>query len=78
MELVNVLKYLLVANSIGLMTTILLQSGKGGLGTVFGGASAGGEGYRSKRGLEAVLFNSSILLTVTFIILSIAIGVLNA
>jgi protein translocase SecG subunit len=77
MELETILKYALVVNSIALSIFIVLQSGKGGLGTVFGGTT-GGEGYRSKRGLEATLFNGTIVLTILFAILSIGIAILNA
>jgi len=59
-----------------LILVILLQNRSGGLGTVFGG-SGGGEYYRSKRGLEAFLFNSTIFLGISFVILSIALAILN-
>lgn len=53
--------------AIGLMSAILVQSSKGGLGTAFGG---GGE-FRSKRGAEVVLFRLTIVLAAIFLIVSI-------
>lgn len=55
----------IVVSSVFLSIAILLQNRSGGLGTVFGGSS-GGEGYRSKRGLEKFLYYSSIILAVVF------------
>lgn len=65
MDILNVLKYVAAASSVGLIITILLQAPRsGGLGVALGGGSGGGEAYRSKRGIEALLFN----LTIVFII----------
>ena len=76
MDLVTILKYILMAVSFLLAVAVTLQNRSGGLGTVFGGMS-GGEFYRSKRGLEAFLYNSTILLGILFAIISIAIAILN-
>ncbi len=46
-----------------LVTSILLQSKGGDLGSTFGGA---GEVYRTKRGLEQVLFIGTIILAIAF------------
>lgn len=77
MDLVNVLKYLLAVDAVLLCVVVVLQNRSGGLGTVFGGMS-GGEFYRSKRGLEGLLYNSTIILGILFAVLSIAIAILNA
>ena len=77
MELVDILKYILAGVSVALVVAVLLQAPKGGLGTVFGG-SGGGEFYRSKRGLEKILYNGTIILGIVFAILSLAIAILNA
>ncbi len=77
MSLVDILKYALIIDSVLLTISILMQNRSGGLGTVFGGFS-GGEFYRSKRGMEAILYNSTIVLGIIFAILAIAIAVLNA
>lgn len=52
-----------------LMATILLQAKGTGLGRAWGG---GGEFYRSKRGVEKILFRLTIALAVLFFIVSIA------
>jgi len=53
--------------SIGLITTILLQQRGAGTSGLFGGGGGGGS-YHTKRGLEKVLFISSIVLATLFII----------
>ena len=64
MEIANLLKYICVASAVGLIISVVLQNRSGGLGAVFGGS--GGEAYRSHRGLEAVLFNATIVLGIVF------------
>jgi len=54
--------------SLALIATILLQAQGTGLGIAFGG---GGEEYRSKRGLEKLLFYATIILSVIFLGLSL-------
>jgi len=53
--------------SIGLIVTILLQQRGAGTSGLFGGGGGGGS-YHTKRGLEKVLFVSSIILATLFII----------
>jgi preprotein translocase subunit SecG len=50
-----------------LIGLILLQNGKGGLGSGLGS----GEMYRSKRGAERIVFIGTIVFTVIFLITSI-------
>ncbi|HEX9804491.1 MAG TPA: preprotein translocase subunit SecG [Candidatus Dojkabacteria bacterium] len=59
--------------SVLLIITILLQQREGGLGTTFGGSS-GGEGFRTRRGLEKVLTNGTVVLAVLFVLNAIAIA----
>jgi preprotein translocase subunit SecG len=54
--------------SVALVTLILLQSSKGGLGSAFGG----GEFYRTKRGAERVVFIATVVTAVLFLASSIA------
>lgn len=54
--------------SLALIAVILLQAQGTGLGGVFGG---GGEEYRSKRGVEKILFYLTIGLSVVFLGLSL-------
>ena len=67
---ITVLTYLLIATSIGLITAILLQNRAEGLGLMFGG---GGEAFRSKRGMQKVLHNLTIVLVVVLAVLSLLI-----
>lgn len=59
--------------SILLMVSILLQAKGSGLGQAWGG---GGEFYRSKRGLEKVLFRLTIILSVFFFISSTILSII--
>lgn len=77
MELVDILKYIVGGVSIAIIIFVLLQSPKGGVGSVFGG-SGGGEAYRSKRGMEKILYNGTIVLSIVFSVLALAIAILNA
>ena len=54
--------------SVLLTAAILLQAKGTGLGHTFGG---GGEFYRSKRGVEKVLFRLTIILTALFLLSSV-------
>ena len=49
--------------SVVLIACILLQARGGDLGAAFGG---GGEVYRTKRGVEKILFVSSIIVAIAF------------
>jgi preprotein translocase subunit SecG len=55
--------------SVALMASILLQARGAGLSAAFGGDSSV---YRSRRGIEKRLFQFTILLTVLFVIFSVA------
>jgi preprotein translocase subunit SecG len=67
----------LILISIALIALILLQSrgaGLGGLGG--GGGDFGGAGYHARRGIERLLFNITIVLSIAFFTLAIlAVGV---
>jgi protein translocase SecG subunit len=65
-DVVNVFQVLVAFAVIGI---VLLQAKGQGLGNIFGG---GGETYRTRRGVERVLFRSTIVLIATFVALSIA------
>lgn len=67
MKSILLIIHLLVAT--GMISLILLQSSKGGLGSAFGGSA--GEGYRTKRGAERIVFVSTIVLAVLFLISSV-------
>ena len=75
MELETILKYVQLVISIAMTVVILLQTRGSGMGAVFGGG--GGSTFKSRRGMEAVLFNSTVVLGIVFAINAIAIAVLN-
>ncbi len=56
--------------SVALIAVILVQAkGQGGLGGIFGGEGRGV--YRTRRGVEKVLFNATIGLAVAFFVISV-------
>lgn len=65
MKSILLIVHLLV--SIAMISLILLQSSQGGLGSAFGGS----EGYRTKRGAERIVFISTIVFSVLFLISSV-------
>jgi preprotein translocase subunit SecG len=58
----------LVLVAVGLIAAILLQSRGSGLGATFGGESSV---YRSRRGVEARLYQFTIVLAVIFVIVTL-------
>lgn len=64
----NAITIIQIAISLLLMAAILLQAKGTGLGRAWGG---GGEFYRSKRGVEKILFRLTILLALLFFLISI-------
>ncbi len=54
--------------AIALIVVILLQAKGTGLGSTFGGQS---QMYHSKRGVEKIVFTFTIILAITFVVLSI-------
>lgn len=75
MQLVEIAKYVCALAAVGVIISVVLQNRSGGLGPVFGGG--GGEAYRSKRGIEAVLYNATIILGIIFVVSAILIAVLS-
>jgi preprotein translocase subunit SecG len=61
----------LIILSIALVTSILLQTRGGGLGSMLGGDSMGGGQYKTRRGLEKTLFQVTIGLSVLFFVMVI-------
>ena len=62
----------LVLVAVGLIASILLQSRGSGLGATFGGESSV---YRSRRGVEARLYQFTIALAVLFVLIAMVIFV---
>lgn len=63
-----VLTYLQIIVSILLIAAILLQSKGTGLGSTFGQSQ---ELFRTKRGMEKILYTGTIVLTVLFLVFSL-------
>ena len=55
--------------SVALIVLILIQTKGSGLGSLFGGSDSGV--YTTRRGVEKTLFNLTIVLAVTFFIVSL-------
>ena len=64
---------LTLASVVIMIITILLQSRGSGLGASFGGE---GNVYRSRRGAEKLVFNTTVLAAVVFV-LSVILGILS-
>ncbi len=56
--------------SIAVIVFILLQARGAGLGSVFGGSSAGSV-FKTRRGVERLIFNITIVLVVLFALISV-------
>lgn len=66
-QILNVIQILVALVVIG---AVILQAKGAGLGNIFGGA--GGDSYRTRRGIERTLFRGTIVLMLVFVGLSIA------
>lgn len=66
-EVVNVFQIL---TALTLIAAVLMQAKGAGLGNIFGG-SGGGDTFRTRRGIERVLFRGTIVLILLFVALSI-------
>lgn len=64
----NVMLIIQLVVSVALMTMILLQAKGTGLGRAWGG---GGEFYKSRRGIEKVLFRFTVFLAAAFLLSSV-------
>jgi preprotein translocase subunit SecG len=69
----NILKIAEVVVSVLLIIIVLLQERGSGLGSMFGGE---GGFYRSRRGVEKILFNATIVLGVLFAGIGVALIIL--
>lgn len=76
MDTKKILLIIQIVISTLLIVSILLQVRGSGLGSLFGGV--GGEFYRSKRGIEKLLYRATIILAILFVTNSVAIAYLYA
>ena len=70
MDTSNVLNIFQILIALVLIGAVLMQAKGAGLGNIFGGGGA--ESYRTRRGVERLLFRGTILLMASFIAISIA------
>ena len=68
MDIQTIITVVQIVVGVALVISILLQSRGEGLGSFFGG---GGEVFRTRRGLENILYYLTIVLAVLLVILSI-------
>ncbi len=61
----------LIIVSIALVIMVVLQSRGVGLGGLGGGDMGGGSGYHVRRGIERLLFNITIGLSIAFFVLAL-------
>ncbi len=67
MELiVNILPWIQIVLSVALIVVIVLQQTGAGLGGAFGGSDSE-SGCHTRRGLEKVLFNATIIIAILFV-----------
>ena len=57
--------------AIAVIVFILLQARGAGLGSVFGGSSAGSV-FKTRRGVERLIFNITVVLVILFALVSVA------
>jgi preprotein translocase subunit SecG len=67
----------MIVISIALIAVILLQSRGAGLGGLGGGQSSAGTGFHVRRGVERLMFNVTIVLSILFFILALVSVVLG-
>ncbi|HUY69781.1 MAG TPA: preprotein translocase subunit SecG [Candidatus Tyrphobacter sp.] len=65
----TLLDYAIIAISIVLVALVLIQNRGDDAGTLFGGAGAGY--YQQRRGIEKLLFNSTIAFIAVFVIVTV-------
>ncbi len=70
-EVITVIQIII---ALSLMAAILVQARGTGLGSTWGG---GGEFYRSKRGMERIIFIATIVLAAAFLLISIISPILS-
>ena len=70
------LRVIQIILSITVITFILLQPRGAGLGSAFGGSSAGSV-FKTRRGVEKLIFNLTIVFVVLFAIVSLVSGLVH-
>jgi len=73
----NILPIIQIIISVLLILAILMQTSAAGLGGAFGDSSGSDSGHHTRRGVEKVLFNGTIILGILFAVVSFVIFVLS-
>lgn len=66
-----IISYIQIGLSVILVTLVLIQHSDESLGSAFGADSTGGQ-YRTRRGGELVIFRTTIVIAVLFVLSAIA------
>ena len=74
MTLIDFLLVAIIVLAISLIAIVLIQAQDAGLGSMFGGDNSM---YRTRRGLEKVVFNVTVGLAVAFMLLSLVTVILQ-
>lgn len=78
MEVVNlIVKIILCVLAVFLIAIVLLQTGKGGVGSAFGGSDAVVGGKSKARGRDAMLASLTKIIAIVFMVLAVALAVLT-
>lgn len=66
----SVLPYIQITISVLLIAVVFLGQGEAELGGAFGGNENFGQGYHTRRGMEKIIFNATVIFGVLFIVTS--------
>jgi preprotein translocase subunit SecG len=70
MSIAGIIPYVQIVLSILLIIGVLLQQSEAGLGGAFGGGDGFSSGFHTKRGAEKIIFISTIVIAVLFVVTS--------
>lgn len=76
-SIISILPYVQIVLSVLLVTAILLQRSSAGLGGAFGDNSNFSSFFHARRGIERILFNATIILSILFGLTALAILLLK-
>lgn len=71
MIIIACLPYIQLILAIFLIASILIQQSESNSGGVFGGNDNWSAGYHTRRGFEKIIFNTTIIFSVLFVLLSL-------
>ncbi len=68
----TILPFLQAVTAVGIVILVLLQERSGGASGIFGGGGDAGGVYQARRGMEKIIFKTTILFGVIFVGLALA------